>query len=242
MDSFTLYRERIGESLTKRLADAIAQQVVTFDEAAEISNTILEKIDLTRNSTELMTFVEELAHKWPLFGPILVAEQAQAIEAHEEEALRQVSDLLKENKIEEATATAGQATQDTQDTIPSTENPSSEGATLPIQETQNIPSLDTPMTQEETPPIANAQLVEPITAPTEPILPPPLDSPDQPLFQSPTDNAPPLPEDQDRVQNPTEDIQTIEPETVSQPVDQSDQSPILPENNQDRSQMNGGIT
>lgn len=261
MDSFTLYRERIGESLTKRLADAIAQQVVTFDEAAEISNTILEKIDLTRNSTELMAFVEDLAHKWPLFGPILVAEQAQEIEAHEEEALHQVSDLLKENKIEEATATAGQATQDTQDTIPSTENFSPDGDTIPNQEpqneasptqdsypsmpetdmTQNTPPIDTPIIQElETPPVVD-QPTEPIDTPDS-TLPPPIDSPDHPLFQASTESTLPLPEEQIQIQSPTEDAQIPQPEIISQPTDQPDLNPILPENNQDQSQTNGGIT
>lgn len=110
MDSFSLYRERIGESLTRRLADAIAQEIVGFDEAAEISQTILGRIDEVKNHEELMSFVEELAHKWPLFGPILVAEQAEKIEEKEESAISEVSNLLKENKIDEAAAAAENAT------------------------------------------------------------------------------------------------------------------------------------
>ena len=67
----------------------------------------------------LVEFMEGLAQKWTLFGPVLVSEQSaqvgQEVAQNEEKAVAEVENLLKENKLDEALATAGQATQDSQD-------------------------------------------------------------------------------------------------------------------------------
>lgn len=135
MDSFTLYRERIGETLTRRLAEAIGQEVVTVAQASEISEAILSGIDTTTNPTELMQFVEELANKWTIFDPILFSEKGQLSESQETNAVTQISDLLKDNKIEEAITTATRATQ-----ITSSESPPQNDQPQPTQE----PNTKTP--------------------------------------------------------------------------------------------------
>lgn len=110
MDSFTLYRERIGETLTRRLADAIEQEVVSIEEAAEIAHTIRSRIDTLNNHKELMDFLDELAHKWTLFGPVLVMEQGQINKAQEEISAQEISSLIKSNRIDEALDAAEKAT------------------------------------------------------------------------------------------------------------------------------------
>lgn len=216
MDSFTLYRERIGESLARRLADAIGQEIVSLEEAAEISNTILTRIDTLKNHHDLISFIEELAQKWPLFGPLLVTEQAQKIEESEETAVNQISDLLKENRLDEAIDTASQATQASTsqpDEAPVQEKTQQAPQEAPVEET--LPTQETPPIQEETQQV-------PQEAPIEGAL-LAQDQPEQPTQENPIQEIP-----------PTQD----QPEQSAQDTPVPEQ-PQPPQENQESNQMGG---
>lgn len=108
--SFNLYREKIGESLTKRLNDAYLHGIISEDESPIIAQFILDNIDKPTTHQELITLLEELANKWPVFGPILVMERAASGEEKTDEAVEQIQQLIKEDRIDEAIAAAGEAT------------------------------------------------------------------------------------------------------------------------------------
>ena len=138
-NGFIAYREKVGASLTHRLNDAYSQGALSEEETPIVAQFILDHIDKTSNHAELIALIEELSNKWPLFGPVLVAERSQQdaenISKNEEQAVSEVENLLKENKIEEALATAEHANQDSE-TTPSTQLPSEDN---PSQAVSDIP-------------------------------------------------------------------------------------------------------
>jgi nicotinamide mononucleotide adenylyltransferase len=113
------YKNKIGERLTQRLADAVEKEEITISEASSIARYILENIEKTQNNAELVSFIEKLAQNWPIFSSILTMEQndvmeekaqeAEAVEQKEEAAVEEISQLLKENKIDEAAEAAKSA-------------------------------------------------------------------------------------------------------------------------------------
>lgn len=104
------YKNKIGERLTKRIADALRGQEISQEEAANISSYILENIDKVEDNVQLVDFLTDLSQKWPIFSSILTTEQAEATQDKAKEAVEQVSGLIKENKIDEAIKVAETAT------------------------------------------------------------------------------------------------------------------------------------
>lgn len=113
--SFNDYRERIGTTLATRLNDAYAQGAVSQEESPVVAQFILDKIDTLNNHEELMAFLEELANKWPVFGPVLVLERSMDSEEKNSETVNQAEQLIKENKIEEALALVENTDENTQE-------------------------------------------------------------------------------------------------------------------------------
>ena len=143
-NGFIAYREKVGATLTHRLNDAYAQGAISEDETPIVAQFILDHIDKTTNHAELIALIEELSNKWPLFGPVLVAERSQQeaenISKQENQAVTEVENLLKENKIDEALATAEHANQDSE--AASETQPADPTDTLPPPEPM---STDTPV-------------------------------------------------------------------------------------------------
>lgn len=104
------YKDKIGERLTLRLADALEKHEVTVDQASEISTYILDNIDKAQSNLELVNFLTELSSKWSIFGNTAVIEQGEVKEQKEEAAIGQASQLIKEDKIDEAIAAVENAT------------------------------------------------------------------------------------------------------------------------------------
>lgn len=260
MDSFTLYRDRIGTSLTTRLVDAMEKDVLTLEESSEIGQAILDGVNRATNHQDLLNFVEELAHKWPLFGPVLVAEQSQKIEENiiqdEENAISQVTDLLKENKIDEAATMAEQATQESSLQSESIPQINQDGV-ISQQQTQAVDSSTdpSPTLEENTPPIIeNQQANIEQTAGTVQGTPQPTPeaAQDQPLQQ----DYPQPTQGESNESNPNDqsaqDILQPIMETTEQQVQDQQHMPEQPEqllqdtpvddNSTDQSFTNGGTT
>lgn len=113
MDPNALFKNHIGTSLARRFADALAQEVITADQAAEIAEYVLENIDKAKNAAELVDFLEELCKKWPLFTPVLTMQQEAIVDTAEDKAVEKAEELLGQNKIDEALAVAENAQQET---------------------------------------------------------------------------------------------------------------------------------
>lgn len=112
MDPNNVYKNHVGRSAIKRLLDATSQNVITLDESQEIANFLLEKLGNAQDNTQVFTVLEELCAKWPIFNPILISEKGEEDKIEEDNAVKEASALLKENRIEEALARTSEAIQD----------------------------------------------------------------------------------------------------------------------------------
>lgn len=111
------YKDKIGERLTRELANGLTDGTVTEEEAAEIATYILENLNKTKDSSEILNFLEEFVKKWPIFEPILNLEQANTIDKKEDVAIQQAESLIKENRIDEALNVVESATRQDQQKI-----------------------------------------------------------------------------------------------------------------------------
>lgn len=110
MGSDETYKNKIGERVTRRLAEALGDGEVSQEEAGKISSYILDNIDKVEDNVGLVDFLAGLSQKWPIFSSILIENQAESTKEKEQEAVGQVSALVKENKIDEAIRVAETAT------------------------------------------------------------------------------------------------------------------------------------
>lgn len=104
------YKSKIGERLTRTLADGVGKGEINEEEASEISTYILENIDKAENNLQLLSLLEELAKKWPVFEHILTLEQAEITDKKEDAAVQHAENLIKENKLDEALSVVGNMT------------------------------------------------------------------------------------------------------------------------------------
>lgn len=112
MEVDLVYKNKIGERLTRRLAKALKDGEITEQEMSTIASYILENINHAKDNAELIVFVEELSKKWPIFSQILVVEQREINEENKNQAIDQAECLMKENKIDEAIKVVENVTHD----------------------------------------------------------------------------------------------------------------------------------
>ena len=110
MNPDEVYKNKIGERLTKVLLDALEKQEITEEEASDISTYILDNINKAKDNATLFDFLTTISKMWPIFSNVLTAEQEEMSSSKKEEAIGQASSLIKENKIDEAIKVVGDAT------------------------------------------------------------------------------------------------------------------------------------
>lgn len=113
MDSTEAYRDKIGERLTRKLAQALQEQEITQEEFSAAASYILDNIDMAKDNIQLVEFLTNLAQKWPIFSDVLTIERGEIKEEKEDEVVEKTEALIKENKLDEALAVAENATEDT---------------------------------------------------------------------------------------------------------------------------------
>ena len=109
MDPDEVYKNKIGERITRTLADALSGNVISEDDARTIADYVLKNMDGAKTSGEILDFLTELTNKYSIFSSLLTIELGQTLEQKEDIAVEKTEDLLKENKIDEALAVVGKA-------------------------------------------------------------------------------------------------------------------------------------
>lgn len=104
------YKNKIGERVVRRIAQALKDKEISLEEASTMASYLLGNIDKAKDNLQLLNFLEEMAKKWPIFSNILTAEQGEIADKKEKIAIEQASSLIQENKIDEAIKVAESAT------------------------------------------------------------------------------------------------------------------------------------
>ncbi|MCL4353719.1 hypothetical protein M1615_04660 [Patescibacteria group bacterium] len=118
------YKNKIGERLTRRLAEAIKNQEIDQEKAVFLASYILSNLDGAQDNSQLADFVSGLSSEWPMFSRISTNSTEQdhdqgnqiAGEKTEktEDAIGEISGLIKQNKIDEAISVAKLANDQTE--------------------------------------------------------------------------------------------------------------------------------
>lgn len=104
------YKNKIGERVVRRIAQALKDKEISLEEASTMASYLLDNIDRAKDNLQLFNFLEGIAKKWPIFSNILTAEQGEIMDKKEKEAVEQASGLIRQNKIDEAIKVAEDAT------------------------------------------------------------------------------------------------------------------------------------
>lgn len=78
MDPTNAFKEKIGQRLTLRLAQAVQNKEITPEELPNIASYILENIDNKKTNAELVAFLDEISVKWPFFADTATSEKETA--------------------------------------------------------------------------------------------------------------------------------------------------------------------
>ena len=76
MDTDTHYKNRIGQRLTHILLEAYEQSLLPVEKVSFLATVIREELARAKNSSEVFSFIEELAQEYPIFSSI-VAEPSE---------------------------------------------------------------------------------------------------------------------------------------------------------------------
>lgn len=81
------------------------------DQTHLIANFVLERLQPVQNHAELVSFLTDLANRWPVFAPLGNMEMGKAIESHKEDLTKDVLTKVKSGDIEGALEMAKGLTQ-----------------------------------------------------------------------------------------------------------------------------------
>jgi hypothetical protein len=109
MNPTDAYREKIGDRLTRQLAQLLKDGGIDRDELAEISTYILENIDKATSNSELLRFLENISAKWPFLSDMIVSEKNEVATQEQQGQVQQIGELIDQNKINDALEVAKDA-------------------------------------------------------------------------------------------------------------------------------------
>ncbi len=112
MDPVDAYREKIGDRLTRRLAQALKDHEITQDEFAEVASYILENIDNARTAPELVQLLEEIGSQWSFLSDVVTEEKNESQNQEVSEKVQQIDTLISQNKIDDALKVARGSTEE----------------------------------------------------------------------------------------------------------------------------------
>jgi hypothetical protein len=119
--TFQAYKEKIEMRIAGILSESLSKGIINADQSDEMATYILGNIDLTTTNSDLLTFVESLSAKWPIFNSILAASDqsgtppptVEQVQEKTDQIVQATEDLIKENKLDEALQVAKTATENT---------------------------------------------------------------------------------------------------------------------------------
>jgi hypothetical protein len=92
----------LEKRITETILTNIENKTLTLEQATEITDFWLAKMEDLENEEQLQNFVKEMAAKWPIFERILLVEQGDVQKQEEVKVADNVVSLVKEGNLEEA--------------------------------------------------------------------------------------------------------------------------------------------
>jgi len=102
MDALQDKRYELEKRIIEVLLNSIENETLTLDQASEVTDFWLTKMEDLTSEEELSNFAKELSAKWPMFDRIALAEQSDTQKQEDVGVADNVVSLVKDGKLEEA--------------------------------------------------------------------------------------------------------------------------------------------
>lgn len=96
------YKEEVEKNIVEVVIAELKGNNLEQSELPLIADFVLEKIDKIEKQDELLNFLQELSSRWPIFSKIEALEKGKVKDSEEDQVTRNVLNLAKTGKIEEA--------------------------------------------------------------------------------------------------------------------------------------------
>lgn len=96
------HKKRVEQMIIDTSLNAFENKEIPEEELPKIADLVLQKMDSIQDHQQLITFLSELAGKWPLFKNIFIIEQGEENRVRETQAAKQVLNLIQQGRIKEA--------------------------------------------------------------------------------------------------------------------------------------------
>lgn len=105
------YKERAAKKLAMRLAQGLKKGEITLKDSTQIASHILDNLDKVTEQSQLVEFLDRLGKEWPIFAHVSASEKGEVAKQKESLASEKASELIKQNKIDEAIKTVAKVTE-----------------------------------------------------------------------------------------------------------------------------------
>lgn len=93
------FNDSLKKDVKRKLVDALVNglrtEKLSLKDMKISSNFILDKIDLIKNLSQLIVFLDELSQKWPVFSEVLKFYKFSLSEEKEKEVIDKLSQYIK---------------------------------------------------------------------------------------------------------------------------------------------------
>jgi len=102
MDSWREHVKEIERKILEAIVQGLERKQLLAADIPEIANFVLAKVAKCNSHNELISGLDELSQKWPIFKGILQLEQGEIAEAKEDSAEEEVLRLAKTGQVDAA--------------------------------------------------------------------------------------------------------------------------------------------
>lgn len=108
---FQNHVREIEDKIAKEVLIAIEENKVSDDELGDLGKFVLEKLEVSKDHNQLVSVISEMSNKWPFLKNIENLEKGEVKEEAEDKGEKDVLNLAKSGKVEEAINLAKQITE-----------------------------------------------------------------------------------------------------------------------------------
>lgn len=102
-------KKEIEQAIVDTCISALENKSMTEEQMGDVSFFVLERIDLIKNQDELITFLEKLSERWPMFTGILDIARGKAGAIEDKKTVIDVQNLVKQGNLDQAIKMAKEA-------------------------------------------------------------------------------------------------------------------------------------
>jgi len=102
MDVTQEHKEEIQKKIVEAIIAGLENKKLLEIQLSEIADFVLQRMDAVKNQDELLAFLADLSSKWSVFNNIKLTEEGEVKNEAENKVTKDVLDLAKNGKIDDA--------------------------------------------------------------------------------------------------------------------------------------------